>query len=156
MNGGHFGPRKFWQNALPRLKYHNPAVSMTIDRTNVEDGPATLTVYFGLSSSPTSQTSSSSLTLNSTPINATEESAIYDRTEVIDMKHMRDSEILSQLMQVTKAVQILPKPEDEAELQKLNEEKEKSKQDSLINSRHLESKRKNKDLLAMARGVMAV
>lgn len=155
MKGGHFGARKFWQNALPRLKYHNPAVSMTIDRVNVEEGPATLTVYFGIPPSATSKTSSPDLPANLTPV-STEEIAAYDRTEVIDMRHKRDSEILSQLMDVTKAIQILPSPEDEAELQKLKDENEKSRQESLINSRHLEKKREKGDLLAMARGVMAV
>lgn len=39
------GPRKFWRENLPRLKYHNPAVPMIVNRTRDQDGPATLSIY---------------------------------------------------------------------------------------------------------------
>lgn len=154
MYGGHMGARKFWRIALPRLKYHNPAVSMTTDRSNIENGPATLIVYFGSSSRTTLNDSPPGLHATGATVDITDESAIYDRTETIDMKNIRDSEILAQLMNVTKAIQVLPTPEDKAELQRLHEEEEKSKQDALINQSHLEEKRKGKNLLAMAKGVM--
>ncbi|KAF2858328.1 hypothetical protein K470DRAFT_259919 [Piedraia hortae CBS 480.64] len=35
IEGGHMGPRKFWRQELRRLKYHNPGVAMTVDRTAV-------------------------------------------------------------------------------------------------------------------------
>jgi len=46
INDGHMGPRKFWHTYLPRLKYHNPAVPMTVERTDDQEGPATLSVHF--------------------------------------------------------------------------------------------------------------
>lgn len=39
------GPRKFWRENLPRLKYHNPAVPMIVNRLRDQSGPATLTIY---------------------------------------------------------------------------------------------------------------
>lgn len=45
MGDGHMGPRKFWQENLPRLKYYNPAVPMIVNRHLVQDGPAVLSIY---------------------------------------------------------------------------------------------------------------
>lgn len=154
MNGGHLGARKFWRNALPRLKYHNPKVSMVIDRTNIEDGPATLTIQFEQPASASSESSSATLLATRAAVSPTEEST-NSRAEVIDMKNIRDSEILSQLMKITNAVQVFPSAEDEAELRKLNEDKEKSRQDSLVNLSHRREEMERKELLAMAKGVVA-
>lgn len=44
-NNGHLGPRKFWREHLPRLKYHNPAIPMIVNRTFNQDDAAVLTVY---------------------------------------------------------------------------------------------------------------
>ncbi|EGE78181.2 50S ribosomal protein Mrp49 [Blastomyces gilchristii SLH14081] len=43
---GHGGPRKFWRVCLPRLKYHNPALAVTVKQTTEQEGPAILSVYF--------------------------------------------------------------------------------------------------------------
>ncbi|PGG98044.1 hypothetical protein GX51_07018 [Blastomyces parvus] len=43
---GHGGPRKFWRVCLPRLKYHNPALAVTVKQTTEQEGPATLSIYF--------------------------------------------------------------------------------------------------------------
>lgn len=154
MNGGHLGARKFWRNALPRLKYHNPTVSMVIDRTNIEDGPATLTIQFEQPASTTSESSSTTLLATRATVSPTEESTNI-RAEIIDMKNIRDSEILSQLMKITNAVQVFPSAKDEAELRKLNKAKEKSRQDSLANLRHREKEKERENLLAMAREIVA-
>ncbi|KAK6345566.1 hypothetical protein TWF718_007477 [Orbilia javanica] len=45
-NNGHMGPRKFFRECLPRLKYHNPEVDMIVTRKPDLEGPATLTVHF--------------------------------------------------------------------------------------------------------------
>merc|ERR1711964_827654 len=97
---GHYGPRKFWRNCLPRLKYHNPAVPMTVNRTKDQSGPALLTIHFTspsaaedikteISSTTTKQTSSA-------PVAATKAGPPTERTEVINMKHRPESEILDQ------------------------------------------------------------
>ncbi|OJD12031.1 hypothetical protein AJ78_07319 [Emergomyces pasteurianus Ep9510] len=43
---GHGGARKFWRICLPRLKYHNPALAVTVKQTSEQEGPAILSIYF--------------------------------------------------------------------------------------------------------------
>src|SRR4030095_5123295 len=40
------GARRFWRVCLPRLKYYNPAIPMTVQQTDDQSGPALLTIYF--------------------------------------------------------------------------------------------------------------
>ncbi|PGH10232.1 hypothetical protein AJ79_05487 [Helicocarpus griseus UAMH5409] len=43
---GHGSARKFWRVCLPRLKYHNPELSMSVKQTGKQTDPAILSVYF--------------------------------------------------------------------------------------------------------------
>ncbi|KKZ67132.1 hypothetical protein EMCG_07191 [[Emmonsia] crescens] len=43
---GHGGARKFWRICLPRLKYHNPTLAVTVKQTGEQEGPAILSIYF--------------------------------------------------------------------------------------------------------------
>lgn len=47
MDGWLIYTRKFWQNYLPSLKYHNPQIEMDVVRTSEIGGSATLTIEFG-------------------------------------------------------------------------------------------------------------
>lgn len=40
---------------LPRLKYHNPRIPMTVSRTTNQTGPATLSIFLSRTSPPTQQ-----------------------------------------------------------------------------------------------------
>lgn len=154
-NDGHLGARKVWRNYLPRLKYHNPAVSMTVNRTQNQTGPATLTIFYASPSDSPGNTSSpapSSSTTQSTP---TSDHTPFERTETIDMKHRHESEILSDLMDLTKATPVVPTPEEEAELQQLAEEERQSGLDRARNAAYTEQKRQEKALLDQARGAVA-
>lgn len=154
-NNGHFGARKFWRNCLPRLKYHNPAISMTVNRTKDQDGPATLTIFFAppphLASSTSSPAPSSSTSSNTAP----SEHAPFDRVGSIDMKHIRDSEIMSLLTTLTKATPVIATPEEKAKLEEMREDNEIRRQDSLIGAKHREKLREEKALLDQARGAVA-
>lgn len=153
MNLGHFGARKFWHNYLPRLKYHNPAVSMTVNRRIDQEGPATLTVFFAPPPSTTSASSSPDV-LSSTIATNSSLSTHHpvEREESIDVKHIRDSEIYSLLMGLAKATPVAPTAEEEAELRQLKEDLEKSKQDSIIGAKYREKLKEEKALLDLARG----
>ena len=153
---GHYGPRKFWRNQLPRLKYHNPAVSMTIERTKDQQSPATMTIFFApppvsdsatASPAPTSSTTSSTVASDHTP---------FDRTETIDMKHKSESEILAKLMKITNAVQVEATPEEEAELEILEDQHKRSDQDRERVIQHNNKIKREKALLAQARGNIEV
>lgn len=153
MNLGHFGARKFWHNYLPRLKYHNPAVSMTVNRRTDQEGPATLTVFLAPPPNTTS-TSFSPDILSSTVATNSSLSTHHpvEREESIDVKHIRDSEIYSLLMGLAKATPVVPTAEEEAELRQLKEDLENSKQDSIIGAKYREKMKEEKALLDLARG----
>ncbi|KAL8983138.1 MAG: hypothetical protein Q9205_002541 [Flavoplaca limonia] len=153
LNDGHFGARKVWRNYLPRLKYHNPAVSMSVNRTQNQTGPATLTVFFAAPSHSASNASATaplpSVITQDTP---TPGHAPFERTVTIEMKHRHESEILSELLSLTKASPVEPLPEDKAELEKLAEEERQAGLDRARNAAYTEQKRQDKALLDQARG----
>ncbi|MCJ1392443.1 hypothetical protein MMC18_005310 [Xylographa bjoerkii] len=134
-NDGHLGPRRFFQHCLPRLKYHNPAVSMTVNRTTDQAGPATLTVFFGTSPASPAPASTS----------------VNERVEVIDMKHRQEAEILARLLELTRAVQVRATEEEELELLAMEEERVRSEGDRERNRLFLEEKRRQEALLAQAK-----
>ncbi|MCJ1314554.1 hypothetical protein MMC25_008236 [Agyrium rufum] len=63
---GHMGARQFWRHCLPRLKYHNPGVSMTIQRSENTDTPSLMTIFY-TSPSPSSSTTTSTSKQESPP-----------------------------------------------------------------------------------------
>ncbi|KAL8858053.1 MAG: hypothetical protein Q9178_005378 [Gyalolechia marmorata] len=152
LNDGHFGARKVWRNYLPRLKYHNPAISMSVNRTQDQTGPATLTIFFA--SPPDAALNTSSLAPSSPTTQGTPASdhAPFERTATIEMKHRNESEILSELMALTKASPVEPSPQEEAELQELAEESRQGELDRARNAAYNERKRQEKALLDQARG----
>ncbi|KAL2259420.1 hypothetical protein VTK26DRAFT_6913 [Humicola hyalothermophila] len=112
---GHVGPKKFWRDYLPRLKYWNPAVPMVVNRVPVKDGPATLTLYFREAGatlpSDIPQPSSSWKGHSKAPAPVEGE-----RIVTINMKHRRSEAILKEFMDKTGAVQLEPTPQDEADI----------------------------------------
>ncbi|KAL9534819.1 hypothetical protein SMMN14_01242 [Sphaerulina musiva] len=128
MAAGHMGPRKFWRNELVRLKYHNPTVSMTVDRTALQDDPAVMSVHIQPEDSET------------------------EKIEKINMKDYRSSEILDALVQLTKASVIEPTTEDQELLAKLEEQRQRSLRDSKISLELRATVKREKELLQQARG----
>ncbi|KAK4507144.1 hypothetical protein PRZ48_000878 [Zasmidium cellare] len=146
INGGHMGSRKFWRHELVRLKYHNPAVSMTVDRDIEQTDPATMSVHFAPENAD--QTSGSA-TASSAPSQQTE------RVETINMKNYTNSEILDALVQLTKAYPVEPTPEEQEELAKLEEQRRKSEKDSKLSQEVRARVKREKELLEQARGDVA-
>jgi len=155
LNDGHLGPRKFWRHYLPRLKYHNPAVPMTVNRTTDQDGPATLTVFFAPPSDSQSPTSSPAPTSSTSQSTSPSEHAPFERTESINMKYRHEPEILALLMEITKATPVEATPEEQADLQELEEQSSRSETDSRRSAEVNEKKKREADVLAQARGDLA-
>ncbi|KAI9875212.1 MAG: hypothetical protein M1830_008755 [Pleopsidium flavum] len=155
LNDGHLGPRRFWRNYLPRLKYHNPAVPMTVNRTTDQDGPATLTVFFAPPSGSQSPTSSPAPTSSTSQSTLPSEHTPFERAESINMKHKREPEILALLMEVTKATPVEATPEEQAELQELEEQSRRSETDSRRSAEVNEKRQREANVLAQARGDLA-
>ena len=151
-NDGHLGARKVWRKYMPRLKYHNPAISMTVNRSHNQEGPATLTVYFAppprISSATASPAPSSSTDPSTTPSGHTP----ADRIATIDMKHKNESEILSRLLELTKGMPYEATPEELEELKEVDVEKRRSERDREAQAKLNEVRRQEKALLDLARG----
>jgi large subunit ribosomal protein MRP49 len=135
---------------LPRLKYRNPAVPMTVSRKGFEnEDPAVMTVWFRHpdatpststplklfkgqlqpNATPPSESFSVPLPSESDPsVTSTLSGAV--RKVVIDMKHKEESMILDELMKLTQARPVEPTRTETEEVQALEEQKARSRVDS--------------------------
>jgi large subunit ribosomal protein MRP49 len=107
---------------MPRLKYWNPAVPMTVNRGEDQAGPATMTVYIrdssstasskdpgqqaGTESADTKPNVSSDSSVRHT--SAAPPAAPQERTVLIEMKHQKSNDILKQLLHITRAQPVSP------------------------------------------------
>ncbi|KAF4550140.1 Mitochondrial ribosomal protein L51 / S25 / CI-B8 domain-containing protein [Elsinoe fawcettii] len=158
MHNGHMGPRKFWRHELVRLKYHNPAVAMTIDHNAPNEEEPLMTVFFapkdaiktsGSSTggaAPTTSTSGDKVASDSTPT---------DRAESITMAWKKEEEILDDLIRVTKATTVQPTAEERAQLRQLAEDASRSKVDSERSLAVVAERKRQEAILKEARGEAA-
>lgn len=143
---------------MVRLKYHNPAVSMTVDRTVSTDDRATMSVFFAPDDAPTT---SGSPTASATPPSSTsgdKEPAKYSpasRVEEIDMTGRSSSDIFDTLLRMTKASVVQPTAADEEELRELKDRREKSARDAKLSLEVRRRKKREADLLSQAKGELA-
>jgi large subunit ribosomal protein MRP49 len=127
INGGHRGARKFWRDILPRIKYRNPALPITIMRHTDRTGPAKLHIFTSTSSSP------------DTP------------STTIDVKMLPESQILAELVAATKAEEIAPTEKEVEELREIEEFKRKSQADrDLVREKFLAGRREE-EMMRLAR-----
>jgi len=157
-DGGHMAPRKFWRHELVRMKYHNPAVSMTVDRTAPSTDPALMTVFFAPKNAP--QTSSSSTgtgapTSSTSGDKAPSEYTPTEKTEEIPMTNRTPVEILGDLIKLTNATSVEATPEELEQLEGLNQARIKGAKDAKLSLEVREKKKREEALLAQARGEMA-
>lgn len=141
---GQVGPRKFWRLFLPRLQYHNPAVSMTISRTTNTADPATMSIFF--SSVPESGASSSS-----SSDGQVQNTAVNERLQTINMKHKHESDILKELLQITEAVEVKATEKELEMMRDIEEQRKKSDEDREFDKVVQEKKRQETQLLDQAR-----
>ncbi|KAK3985810.1 CI-B8 domain-containing protein [Cladorrhinum sp. PSN332] len=148
-NDGHMGPRKFWQQNLPRLKFWNPAVPMIVNRTHDQTGPATLSIYF---QEPGSTVQSD----NAMPSSSTQGDAKApppaegERVVTIDMKHRRSDMILQDFLAKTGAVPVKPTPQEETLMRDMEELEERGAVDRERVRKMIEHERRERALMAQA------
>ena len=150
--------RKFWRHELVRLKYHNPAVPMTVDRTAAQTDQAIMTVFF--SPSDAQQTSSSPTgapapTSSTSGDKAPSDYVPADRIETIQMSNRIPTEILSDLVRLTKARVVEPSLQEQEELRTLDEHRIRSERDSKLSLEVRQKKKREEAILAQARGEIA-
>ncbi|CAK7203216.1 hypothetical protein SEUCBS139899_005947 [Sporothrix eucalyptigena] len=159
-NNGQYGPRKFWQTCLPRLKYWNPSIPMIVNRTADTAGPATLTIYLrhgqdgsSKGASPVNQNtqpSSSFVGASKAP-----EPTPSERTVQIDMKGLHSDAILKDFLAKTGASVVSPTPQEEEDMRDVKERAERSKVDREVMARHLFAQRREAAILAQAKSEAA-
>ncbi|TAQ89121.1 hypothetical protein B7494_g2517 [Chlorociboria aeruginascens] len=153
---GHKGSRLFWRKYLPRMKYHNPAVSMTVNGTASLEGPALMTIHFTDPTSVVNVGSAVSSATDSTPSSISVVKPISGhstiRTETIDMKNRQESEILERLMSITKAKPVNATPEEIDQLKDLEARRILSEKDAKINQIFREKKKRAETIFKQATG----
>ena len=146
------GARKIWRNCLPRLKYHNPAVSMTVERSTEQSGPSALTIFYATQAKISSLTASPAPSLTTSGDSTTSSHTPFDKTETIDMKGKHEREILGSLLKLTQAKKVEATEEEAAELARLEEQQRRSGVDRERTARVIELEKREKMLLEQARG----
>lgn len=124
---------------------------MTVTKSNDQQIPATLTLSFG---EPIPSTIGRNRNPSASIATASfvQDQPGTDRKEVIDVTNLRDSEIVARLTKLTNATLVHPTLEEQEQLQKLQEEKARSRQDALVNGEFLERKRQEKAVLDQIKG----
>lgn len=133
---------KFWRLYLPRLKYHNPAVPMTVERTEDQQGPATMTVTFA------TQAASNAPSSHQAPPEQT-------REHTIDMKGRLAADILIDFEKLVQGRQVEATPEEQETLASLAEQRERSDRDRKLVAEVVRKKRREQEILEQARRSIA-
>ncbi|KAK0834783.1 hypothetical protein LTR73_001073 [Friedmanniomyces endolithicus] len=154
IEGGHMGPRKFWHHELVRLKYHNPAVSMTTDSTARAEDPAVLSVHFA-SATPAQSSEDTTASNPATADSTTATTQPTERVSTIDMKHRTNAEILEELVRMTRAQAVEATEAEREELRALEEQRVKGAKDSAKSLEVRARVAREKQLLEQARGELA-
>ncbi|KUM58674.1 hypothetical protein ACN42_g8488 [Penicillium freii] len=146
---GHAGARHFWRNCLPRLKYHNPGVPMTVTQTSNQQGPAALTIYFAerAGSAATALANEKKVIDELAPApEANEQSA------VLDIKNRTYEQIWDRVQAMTNAKVVPANSEDIALSEELAEIKKRSGPDRQRVQAIRQAKKDQERMLAEARG----
>ncbi|TFB05249.1 hypothetical protein CCMA1212_002959 [Trichoderma ghanense] len=167
LKGGHMGARKFWKEYLPRLKYHNPAIPMIVNRHDQNQNPPTMTIYLRNKSSsaaaaPESPSSSSSSppseqqqvaqpSSSRTGLSKAQPPTADERVVHIDMTNKHSSHILEFFMAETRAVPLQPTNEEIAEMQALETLRRNAEVDRERMRQLREEKKREEDMLKRAR-----
>lgn len=150
--------RKFWRENLPRLKYHNPAVPMIVNRHDQSASPPTLSIYLrAASSSPDAAPPTTSASTSAQPASSnTNQSkppppAADERVVSIDLKDKHSSAILELFLAETRARALQPTKDEVTEMQAL----ETLERDAAVDRERVRQlraeKKKEMDMLKRAR-----
>ncbi|KAF1917105.1 hypothetical protein BDU57DRAFT_517593 [Ampelomyces quisqualis] len=150
-NGGHLGARRFWRTMLPRIKFRNPSVPITIARHHDPDGPSLLHIYMRSPNGPlnTQTPASPSATPNAQTTLVPDTSA---PTHTLNIRSQTESQILEQLVKTLDVQQIEATPEEKEEMAQLEEQRVRSERVRAQVREHFLAQRREEQLLKLARG----
>lgn len=146
--------RHFWHDILPRIKYRNPALPISVTRHDDPAGPAYLHIFTTpqTASSP-SQTTNTPGTAKASPTpNNSLTPDTSAPTHTIEIKTLHEHEILEELVKATGANELKTPPEEAQEMAELAEQEERSERDRVEVREKLMKVRREEELLRMARG----
>jgi large subunit ribosomal protein MRP49 len=157
---GHHGARKFWRLCLPRIKFYNPAVGITVKQIQDQSAPALLSIYHS-STSPDSRLLLPATTTTTTKTSKNAAAAVADsfapapgeeeRVVTLDVKGKDVSEIWSQVRDLTKAEEIQPTEEDLKEMEVAEQEMLRSERDRKRMAAIVQAQRDQQAMLRAAR-----
>lgn len=147
--GGHQGSRHFWRNCLTRLKYHNPALPITVKQTLDQEGPAALTIYFDGKVPNSAEKHNAANRIND---QHAPKPAENEKTVVIDAKNLTYTEIWDRVKEATGAQEVQATDEEKAELEWLEQLKKKSEVDRARVAAIRQAKKDQERMLQEARG----
>lgn len=138
--------RHFWHKILPRIKYRNPALPISINIHNDPDGPSLLHIYTRQPAPSTPSAPPSAASDTSTP------------THTLNIRDKKDSEILDLLLKTVQAQEapLEPSEAEVAEMRELEEAKARAERDRVQVREHFLKERREQELLRLARGEVPV
>ncbi|KAI9158461.1 ribosomal protein MRP49 [Paramyrothecium foliicola] len=152
IGAGNVGAKKFWREQLPRLKYHNPAIPMIVNRHSQRDKAPVMSVYLRKADAASS-TDATTIQPASSRSNLSQAQApgAHERVVRIDMKDKHSSHILEYFVAETGAVVLEPTKEEIQEMQALEAFKREAVMDRERVRLLLAEKKKEQDMLKRAR-----
>ncbi|KAF5137520.1 hypothetical protein E5D57_001298 [Metarhizium anisopliae] len=141
--------RKFWRQYLPRLKYHNPAVPMILNRHDDNAAPPIMTIYMRASAAAAAETSQPAS--SRTGLSKAQPPGADEKVVTIDMRNRHSSDILEFFLAETRARALQPTSAEIAEIQSLEAIKTQGGVDRERVRALRAEKKKEEDMLKRAR-----
>jgi large subunit ribosomal protein MRP49 len=136
---------------LPRIKYRNPSVPISISRHNDPDGPSLLHVYTRTANLSTSAPPSATPNPQTTLVPDTS-----PPTHSLNIRDQEESQILEMLVKTIGATEIQMTEQEKQEMAEMKEFKERSEKDRVEVREKLLKERREQELLKLARGEVPV
>lgn len=147
--------RKFWQENLPRIKYHNPSLPVIVNRHSEQAQHPLLTIYVRKPDTTAPATRSQPASSRDNLSKATQPDA-DERIIQFDMKDKHSNNILEYFLAETRAVVLQPTPDEIKELQEIEALRKQAEVDRERVKKLREEKKREEDMLKRARAAGGV
>ncbi|KUL92258.1 hypothetical protein ZTR_02662 [Talaromyces verruculosus] len=147
---GHIGAQKFYRQCLGRLKYHNPAIQMSVkpyEGAEEKLAPA-LTIFFSGTQPKKAQAYHDAGIKDEFAPKPTE----AEKAVVLNLKDYNFEEIWQQVKELTGAVEVEATPEDREQIEKFRQMDVKSESDRIRVAAIRQAKKDQERMLQEARG----
>lgn len=143
--------RKFWKEYLPRLKYHNPAIPMIVNRHGQGNSTPMMTIYLRKAGAVASTEAPAQASSSRTGASKAQPPSDDERTVQIDMTDKNSAHLLDYFIAETGAVPLQPTKEEVAEMQGLEEMRKQAAVDRERVGQLLAEKKREEEMLKRAR-----